>query len=121
MFIRHSRTARPTDAFERLPGPRVPMPALKPAAWTIGPCTTTRGAVGCVVDCMPSWLKPGWTIAFIAVHTTGKTSGRQPAITALAATLAAVTREPDGDITPAVWSGSIPAAASNHSMRARVG
>src|ERR1700728_3260167 len=101
MFIKHSRMARPTVAFERLPGPSVPMPALKPADATIGPCTTTRGAVGCVVDCMPSWLKPLVTSVFIAVHTTGKTSGRQPAITALAATLAAVSGEPDGETWPA--------------------
>jgi len=51
----------------------------------MGPFTIMSGATGCVVAWMESRLKAGSARASMAVMTTGRYSGRQPAITVLTA------------------------------------
>src|SRR5262249_24325610 len=59
---------------------------LMPSRPAIGPLTMTTGAAPPVVHAVePTW-NSGWSTARTLASTTGKYSGRQPAITALAAT-----------------------------------
>ena len=61
-----------------------------PSSWRIGPLTMTMGAQECVVASVPCRLYSGSSTPRIAAVTTGKYSGLQPAITALAARLCRV-------------------------------
>ena len=87
-FISISRMALPMVALARFPGPnRLPLELMSNSR-EIGPLTMTRTAA-------PPWLDDGAirlnslvSMASVAAMTTGKYSGRQPAITALAATFA---------------------------------
>ena len=84
------RTARPIAALACQPGPSAPQPALMPSRRRRGPLTIRSGATFSSVVCTPRRLKAGSSIASTAASTTGKYSGRQPAITALAATFSTV-------------------------------
>ena len=55
------------------------------SSWRIGPLTMTIGAQECVVASVPWRLYSGSSTPRSAAVTTGKYSGLQPAITALAA------------------------------------
>ena len=57
-----------------------------------GPLTTTSGAEKCVEVATPCRLKAGSHAASAAAISTGRYSGRQPAMTALIAALSTVTR-----------------------------
>jgi hypothetical protein len=77
--------ARATVAFGRKPGPKAPPVVLKPSSFLIGPLTMIIGA-GPLVDCQPPPRAARSRIsASNAASTTGKYSGRQPAIAALTA------------------------------------
>jgi hypothetical protein len=83
------RTIRPMArgmvALGRKPGPKTPPPELKPSSWRTGPLTTIIGA-GPLVDCQPPPRAARSRIsASNAASTTGKYSGRQPAMAAFTA------------------------------------
>jgi len=72
-------------AFGRKPGPNAPPAVLKPSSCRTGPLTTIIGA-GPLVDCQPPPRAARSRIsASKAASTTGKYSGRQPAMAALTA------------------------------------
>ena len=56
-----------------------------PISFAIGPLTMISGATGCVVAWIESRLNRGSASASTAVMTTGRYSGRQPAMIALIA------------------------------------
>src|SRR5690606_2641871 len=113
--------ARPTVAFATQPGPKVPWPALKPSRSTASPWTITSGATGPVVAWTPARFASGRHIARTAARTTGKTSGGQPAISALIATTRSVARPSRGGTMPTSASGRAPLFARKASRRAFVG
>ena len=77
--------ARATVALARKPGPKTPPVELKPSSWRIGPLTTISGA-GPLVLCQPPPVAERSRIsASHTASTTGKCSGRQPAMAALMA------------------------------------
>ncbi len=86
------RTARPMVALARCPGPNTPNEQLSAIRSRIGPCTTINGAEKWVDVATPCRLKAGSVTAWTAASTTGRYSGRQPAITALTATFSTVAR-----------------------------
>src|SRR5690349_19366738 len=94
-----SRTARPTVALARLPGPNAPVPALNPHCSTTSPDTITSGATGWVVALTPRRFTSGCASARIALSTTGNTAGGQPASTAFTATTRRVTTPDRGGNT----------------------
>jgi len=57
----------------------------------MGPFTMTAGVAPPVVDDTPATLNSSWSMALTAATTTGKCSGRHPAITALIAIFSSVT------------------------------
>ncbi len=79
------------------------------------------GATFPVVVCTPSRLNPGFNAPLTAAMTSGKYSGKQPAITALAAIFSTVATPFNGGITPSAKSLSNPPAAIISSTAARVG
>ena len=79
-------------ALARWPGPNTPKEQLTPIRSRIGPCTTTSGPEKWVDVETPWRLNAGSHAASTAASTTGRYSGRQPAITALVATLTTVER-----------------------------
>src|SRR5580692_10113299 len=83
-------SARPIVALGRQPWPKQLEPQLMPSSCRIGPLTMTMGAQECVVASVPCRLYSGSSTPRIAAVTTGKYSGLQPAITALAARLCKV-------------------------------
>ena len=84
-FLTMSPMARGMVAFGRKPGPNAPPAALKPSSCLTGPLTTISGA-GPLVDCQPPPRAARSRIsASNAASTTGKYSGRQPAMAALTA------------------------------------
>jgi len=72
----------------------------------IGPLTTSSVATGCVVAWTESRLNSGSASASMAASTTGKYSGRQPAITALAAIFSIVASPWRGGRMPTISRGS---------------
>ena len=114
-----SRTARPTVALARFPGPNAPTPDANRAVVAISPCTSTIGATGCVVAFTPRRFISGRASARIAVSTTGNVSGGQPASTALIATTRRVTIPARGSRVASTSSGSPVACSSMASTRAR--
>ena len=86
-----SCSARPIVALARLPWPeRVARREFMPIAPAIGPFTTTSGPENHVVASRPCMLNSSVHAASTAASTTGRYSGRQPAITALIATFSTV-------------------------------
>src|SRR5205823_4793137 len=118
--MRTKRTARPTVALARQPGPNVPTPALNPSSSTARPWTMTSGATGWVVACTPARLTSGRPSARTAVTTTGVTSGAQPASTAFTAIVRRDATPNRGGRTATGSSASPAVAASAASMRASV-
>ena len=87
----------------------------------MGPFTTISGATGWVVACTESRLKSGSASASMAARTTGKYSGRQPAMTALAAMRSTVASPWRGGSTPITSRGSRSVASRNSSTAISVG
>src|SRR5690349_20041690 len=98
MLTQQSRTARPMVALARQPGPNTPAPELMSSLARIGPFTITSGATASVVPETPSRQKRSSHIASTTATTTGRYSGRQPAITALIATFWTVARPNRGGL-----------------------
>ena len=71
-------TARPMQAFARLPGPSTLLSAFMPKASTAGPCTQTATVGVPVVLKTPRRLNASSVQASAALRTTGSASGRQP-------------------------------------------
>ena len=91
-FTQTSRSARPIVALARQPGPKTPAPQLMSSAPRIGPLTTTSGAGAFVVADTPWRSKASSQTASTAAITTGRYSGRHPAMTALTAIFSTVAR-----------------------------
>ena len=120
-FIRTRRTARPIVTLARAPWPKALYPALSPISRAIGPFTTRSGATGCVVAWIESRLKAGSASASMAARSTGKYSGRQPAITAFTAIRSTVASPCRGGRTPTTSRGSRSAKPRNSRTAASVG
>ena len=90
-FRSTSRSDRPMVALALYPGPKRFVFALRPRRSRIGPLTMTIKAAPPVLVAGPWSMKEESPIACRAAPTTGKYSGRHPAITALIAALSAVT------------------------------
>ena len=86
------RSARPIVALARQPEPKTPAPQLSSSLPRTGPFTTTSGAGALVVAETPCRSKASSHTASTAATTTGRYSGRQPAITALTAIFSTVAR-----------------------------
>src|SRR5436190_9613078 len=80
-----SPSARPIVALACQPWPKQLEPQLMSSSLRIGPLTMTIGAQECVVASVPCRLYSGSSTPRIAAVATGKYSGLQPAMTALAA------------------------------------
>src|SRR5712692_435796 len=120
-FIRTSRIARPIVTLARKPWPKALYPALSPISRAIGPLTTRSGATGWVVAWMASRLNSGWASASMPARITGRYSGRQPAITALAAMRSTVASPCRGGSTPRTSRGSRSVQRRNSRTAASVG
>ena len=105
-----SRSARPIVALARLPLPSTLWVAFMPSARRTGPFTTTNGALPPVLAVLPCRPNSGSHIALTIAITTGRYSGRQPAITAAMATFSAVIRRRRTGSMPTTSSGARPAA-----------
>ncbi|MEU3557116.1 hypothetical protein [Streptomyces fragilis] len=92
-----------------------------PSSPATGPWTTTISVHGWVVVREPYRLKSGCRIATTATSSTGTYAGRQPAITALAASPRRVSSAPRGATGPSKASGCRVAAARKRSTRSGVG
>src|SRR4030095_15276842 len=99
-------------ALARDPGPRTFAPELIFMRWRHGPLTIIIGATLPVVVCTPSRLNPGSNAPVVAATTSGKYSGKQPAITALAASFSMVALPFSGGIAPREKCQSNPLAAT---------
>ena len=107
--------ARATVAFGRKPGPNAPPTVLKPSSCRTGPLTTIIGA-GPLVDCHPPPRAARSRIrASNAASTTGKYSGRHPAIAALTAARYTVQFRPTCSSSPMTSSGARVVVARNAS------
>ncbi len=91
-FTHTSLTARPIVALARQPGPNTPAPELISSSARIGPLTITSGDGAFVVADTPCRSNASSQIASIAASTTGRYSGRHPAMTALIAIFSTVAR-----------------------------
>ena len=112
-----SRMARPMVALGRKPGPNRFGPLFSPRASRIGPLTMSNCADPPVLTEAPWMLKCPRHIPSAAATTTGRYSGRHPAMTAFTATCPAVMVSRRGSMTPTVSSASSPAAARAASTR----
>ena len=110
-LISASRSARPMTALARAPPPRALSVALRPMARRTGPLTMTSGALPPVLAALPCSRYAGSHMASTAAATTGRSSGRQPAITAFTATFSAVMTRPRTGSTPRIDSGSSSASS----------
>ena len=77
-------------ALARLPWPRALIPEFIPMARATGPLTTRTGPTNQVVASTPCMLNSSVHTASTAASTTGRYSGRHPAMTALIATFSTV-------------------------------
>src|SRR3989442_12133289 len=84
-FTQTSRSARPMVALARQPEPKTPAPQLTSSSPRRGPLTITSGAGAFVVAETPLGSNASSHTAPTAASTTGRYSGRQPALTALTA------------------------------------
>ena len=116
-FIRMRRIARPMVALARLPGPNRFAPEFMPISSATGPLTITSTAAPPWLDEGAMRLNSGSSIASVAASTTGKYSGRQPAMTAFAAVLATVTSRLRSGIEPRTSSAGRPATSMNSCTR----
>src|SRR6266550_2257766 len=116
-----SRTARPMVALARQPGPKTPAAQLTPSFPRTGPLITTSGVGALVVAETPCRSNAGSQMASTAAMTTGRYSGRQPAITALIAIFSTVAGAHSGGIEPITSCGSRLVPSSILSTRSAVG
>ena len=79
------RSVRPTAALARLPGPRALWRVAMPSWVVTGPLTSRQNAAPPVLVITAWALNAGSSMAHRAPTASGKCSGAQPAITALAA------------------------------------
>ena len=86
-----------------------------------GPLTMTTGPTGIVVASRPCMLNSSVHAASTAASTTGRYSGRHPAITALTATFSTVHSTRSGGTTATTSSGARVVPASIRSTRSSVG
>src|SRR2546426_10649240 len=84
-FTQTSRSARPMVALARQPEPKTPAPQLMSSSPRRGPLTITSGAGAFVVAETPWRSNAASHTASTAAGTTGRDSGRPPALTAVAA------------------------------------
>ena len=108
-------------ALARQPGPKSPGPQLTSRRLRKGPLTMNRGDGKLVVAETPCRSKPSSHIASTPATTTGRYSGRHPAITALIAIFSTVARPKLGGTRATSASPGRPLAATAASTRARVG
>ena len=87
----------------------------------MGPLTMMSGATGCVVAWIESRLKAGSARASMAVMTTGRYSGLQPAMTALTAIRSTVASPCRGGRTATTSRGSRSVKRKNSRTRSSVG
>ena len=92
--------ARPMVALARLPCPKALIPEFIPMARPTGPLTTRTGPTNQVVASTPCMLNSSVHTASTAARTTGRYSGRHPAMTALIATFSTVTGARLGERSP---------------------
>ncbi len=112
-----SPSARGIVAFGRKPAAKIPPVQLMASSGRIGPLITISGA-GPLVDCQPPPLAARSRItASQEASTSGKYSGRQPAIAALIAAVLTVHSRPRWSIRHSTSSGSRLVRARNWSSR----
>src|SRR5580765_720904 len=116
-----NRSALPMVALARHPWPSTFAPELIFKRRRHGPLTIIIGATLPVVVCTLSRLNPGSSTPFVAATTSGKYSGKQPAITALAASFSITALPFNGGIAPREKCLSNPLAATIISTAAPVG
>ena len=105
----------------RLPCPSALPPLFMPMRPATGPLTTIIGPEKYVVASRPCMLNSSVQAASTAASTTGRYSGRQPAMTALTATFSTVHSTRSGGTTVTTSSGSRVVPSSIRSTRASVG
>ena len=113
--------ARPMVALARLPGPNRLLRELMFSSRTTGPWTMVRMPEPPMLEDGPTRLKTGSSMASVAVITTGMYSGRQPAMTALAATLPTVISRRRSGSSPMTSVDGLPVRSMNSATRASVG
>ena len=116
-----SCTARPIVALARLPCPRTLTPLFMPISAVMGPLTTRTGPTPMVVARIPCMLNSSVQTASRAASTTGRYSGRQPAITELTATFSTVHSTRFGGTRATTSSAALDVPSSIRSTRASVG
>ena len=116
-FSTMSRSARPMVALARLPGPKTLPAAFMPMSCTTGPETIKSGAEPPVLA-VDAWkLKSGSSAASRAATSTGKYSGRQPAMTAFVAAARRLHSRPVVGCAATTVSGGRPSMASIDATR----
>ena len=93
-------------ALARLPCPKALIPEFIPMARLTGPLTTMTGPTNQVVASTPCMLNSSVHTASTALKTTGRYSGRHPAMTALIATFSTVAGARLGGTVATTSSGS---------------
>ena len=118
-LMRHRRTARPMTAVARslLPS-ALNVPSI-PSSRRTSPLTTMKTAQPPVLAVAPCRVNSSRSIAASAATTTGKCTGRQPAITALTATFSAVIARARTGSTPMRESGDNAARRGTRAPRLR--
>ena len=116
-----SRMARPIVALARKPGPMQPLPPWMPISAAYGPLTIIIGATPCIVPWTPLTLNSSRSMSSTAPITTGRYSGRQPAISAWTATSRTVAVSMAGGMGPITSSGSRLVAPRIRAIRSSVG
>ena len=121
ILISARRTARPITAVARSLLPSALNPPEAPISRRIGPFSTTSTAQPPVEAVAPCSRNSGCSMAAMAVSTTGKCIGRQPAITALIASFSAVIGTPRTGSIPISCSGDVIAQSRQACTASAVG
>src|SRR5947208_825562 len=116
-----SRRARPIVALARQPGPNTPAAQLMSSALRAGPLTMKSGEWKLVVADTPWRSKASSHMASTPAMTTGRYSGRQPAMTALTAIFSTVARPKLGGTSAICSPASRPEPETIAVTRSRVG
>src|SRR6266851_3533651 len=116
-----SRRARPIVALARHPGPKTPAAQLMSSALRAGPLTMKSGEWKLVVAETPWRSKASSHMASTPAITTGRYSGRQPAMTALIAIFSTVARPKLGGTSATRSAASRPDPPIMAVTRSRVG
>ena len=115
------RIARPIVRLARQPGPKRLSPALMSSSRATGPLTIMSTAAPAVEVPGPWYAQRGSPMASTPATTTGKYSGRHPAMAALIAAFSAVTATFRWAMNATSRPGSSPAASSSARTRVSVG